>query len=169
MRLFEVISFRFSTLRQATARAVGTLGASCFDGGEGAASGSRETRNADDRTAVSAIINDILDSAKYEKFSDLFTSRLDEAAMTRALQVYASSPSVLNLFSSSDLLDTEEDSVPSVPLISEEELAAEKTSLAEGLLGLRKFPFAVMARVHRELFGKKYLARRIRGSKRKVL
>lgn len=111
------------------------------------------------------MIRDILDVEKSRKFTGDFTTRLDEAAMTRALQVYASSPSLLSLLVSDDALDRAERDLH----MSKEQLEAERACLTEGLISLQKYPFAVTARVHRELYGKKFLVRRNRGSKKKVL
>jgi hypothetical protein len=160
--------FCCSTLRQATARAVGSLGVLCLDSGDNVVIGSSSSVSATEGgSSIGTIINDLLDTEKCHKFHELFTSRLDEAAMTRALQVYAANPFVLNFVSRTD---EEGDTVSSEPDCgpSEEELVADKAYFAEGLQGLRSFPFATMTRVHRELFGKKYLARRNRGIKRKV-
>ena len=158
----------YSGVRRAAARVLSVMGADGFDEmssfmattGDVAAGG---TGSLPSRVGLANTTNDILDINKRKHFVDIFCKPLDEAAMTRALQVYTASPTVLSA------LDMEAcDGVDDALVLTEEELELEKKNMREGLLSLQLFPFAVTSRVHRELYGKNYLGRRNRTNKRNV-
>lgn len=106
---------------------------------------------------ISDIINHTLDDEIRIKNTEIQTKTLEVAAMNRAMQYYFSQ---LDVGVNEENLSNEEKSPTDTPSHDEPPSAT--------LGSLKDFPLPIVLRIHRELCGKKFIAKRVAGSKRKV-
>jgi hypothetical protein len=112
---------------------------------------------------VSEIINQLLDDTNRIKQTELRSRAIDEAAMSRALQIY---------FSHSELQPPEDLSLAPTPTEggqAEEKIISQvESQFLDDIGSLKEFSLSSVIRIHRELCGKRIITKHVAGGKRKV-